>query len=73
MGPFNSFPAEVYVRKYEQSKIGGINFVNAAVVLGAKAFGPLIGPGFLGKTRLVPATWTCRPISRRSASSCAPA
>ena len=36
-----------YVHKYGQDKIAGINFVAAAVVLGKKAFGPLIGPGFL--------------------------
>lgn len=36
-----------YVRRKGQSRIAGINFVAAAVVLGPKAFGPLIGPGFL--------------------------
>lgn len=36
-----------YVRRAGQSKISGINFVDACVVLGPKAFGPLIGPGFL--------------------------
>jgi non-heme chloroperoxidase len=36
-----------YVRRKGQSKIAGINFVGAAVVLGPKAFGPLLGPGFL--------------------------
>ena len=36
-----------YVRRKGQSKIAGVNFVSAAVVLGPKAFGPLIGPGFL--------------------------
>jgi non-heme chloroperoxidase len=36
-----------YVRKKGQDKISGINFVAAAVVLGPKAFGPLVGPGFL--------------------------
>lgn len=36
-----------YVRKKGQSEIAGINFVAAAVVLGPKAFGPLLGPGFL--------------------------
>ena len=30
-----------------QDKIAGINFVAAAVVLGPKAFGSLLGPGFL--------------------------
>ena len=36
-----------YVLRRGQSKIAGINFVAAAVVLGPKAFGPLLGPGFL--------------------------
>jgi non-heme chloroperoxidase len=36
-----------YLRRKGQSKIAGINFVSAAVVLGPKAFGPLLGPGFL--------------------------
>jgi pimeloyl-ACP methyl ester carboxylesterase len=36
-----------YVRKHGQERISGINFVGAAVVLGPKAFGTLIGPGFL--------------------------
>ncbi|MGA8937038.1 MAG: alpha/beta hydrolase, partial [Pseudolabrys sp.] len=36
-----------YVRRKGQGKISGINFVAAGVVLGPKAFGPLIGPGFL--------------------------
>jgi pimeloyl-ACP methyl ester carboxylesterase len=36
-----------YVRRNGQDKIAGINFVAAAVVLGPKAFGALIGPGFL--------------------------
>ena len=36
-----------YLRKNGDDKIAGINFVAAAVVLGPKAFGPLIGPGFL--------------------------
>jgi non-heme chloroperoxidase len=36
-----------YVRRKGQDKISGINFVAAAVVLGPKAFGPLVGPGFL--------------------------
>jgi pimeloyl-ACP methyl ester carboxylesterase len=36
-----------YVRRRGQDRISGINFVAAAVVLGPKAFGPLIGPGFL--------------------------
>jgi non-heme chloroperoxidase len=35
------------VRRNGQGRIAGINFVNAAVVLGPKAFGPLLGPGFL--------------------------
>jgi non-heme chloroperoxidase len=36
-----------YVRRNGQDKIAGINFVAAAVVLGPKAFGSLLGPGFL--------------------------
>ena len=36
-----------YVRRNGQGKIAGINFVDAAVVLGPKAFGTLLGPGFL--------------------------
>jgi len=36
-----------YVRRKGQDKIAGINFVAAAVVLGAKAFASLVGPGFL--------------------------
>jgi non-heme chloroperoxidase len=36
-----------YVRRKGQGKIAGINFVSAAVVLGPKAFGALLGPGFL--------------------------
>jgi pimeloyl-ACP methyl ester carboxylesterase len=36
-----------YVRRNGQSKIAGINFVAAAVVLSQKTFGTLVGPGFL--------------------------
>jgi non-heme chloroperoxidase len=36
-----------YMRRNGQDKIAGINFVAAAVVLSPKAFGSLIGPGFL--------------------------
>jgi non-heme chloroperoxidase len=36
-----------YLRRHGQDNIGGINFVAAAVVLGPKAFGSLIGPTFL--------------------------
>jgi pimeloyl-ACP methyl ester carboxylesterase len=36
-----------YVRRKGQGRIAGINFVAAAVVLGRKAFGSLVGPGFL--------------------------
>jgi non-heme chloroperoxidase len=36
-----------YVRKNGQDRIAGINFVDAAVVIGPKAFGSLVGPGFL--------------------------
>jgi pimeloyl-ACP methyl ester carboxylesterase len=35
-----------YLRKYGERQIAGINFVGSAVVLGAAAFGTLIGPGF---------------------------
>jgi pimeloyl-ACP methyl ester carboxylesterase len=36
-----------YVRKHGDARVGGINFVAAAVALGPSAFGSLIGPGFL--------------------------
>jgi non-heme chloroperoxidase len=36
-----------YISKHGAGKISGINFVAAGVVLGPKAFGSLIGPGFL--------------------------
>lgn len=36
-----------YLRRKGQDSIAGINFVAAAVVLGPKAFGSLVGPGFL--------------------------
>jgi len=36
-----------YVRRKGEGKIAGINFVDAAVVLGPNAFGTLLGPGFL--------------------------
>ncbi|MFY9771101.1 MAG: alpha/beta hydrolase [Xanthobacteraceae bacterium] len=36
-----------YVRKNGQDRIAGINFVDAAVVIGPKAVGSLVGPGFL--------------------------
>jgi non-heme chloroperoxidase len=36
-----------YVSKHGDRKIAGINFVGAAVALGPKVFGTLIGPGFL--------------------------
>ena len=36
-----------YLRRKGQGNIAGINFVDAAVVLGPKAFGALLGPGFL--------------------------
>ncbi len=44
---YGGFIISDYIRRYGQSSIAGINFVGAAVVLGSKAFGPLIGPGFL--------------------------
>ena len=39
-----------YLRKHGDKKIAGINFVGGAVALGPKAFGALIGPGFLEHT-----------------------
>jgi non-heme chloroperoxidase len=36
-----------YLRKYGEKRLAGINFVGGAVALGPKAFGSLIGPGFL--------------------------
>jgi pimeloyl-ACP methyl ester carboxylesterase len=36
-----------YVLRKGQGRISGINFVAAAVVLGSKAFGTLLGPGFV--------------------------
>ena len=44
---YGGFIISDYVRKYGQKEIGGIDFVGAAVALGPKAFGTLIGPGFL--------------------------
>jgi len=44
---YAGFVISDYLSKYGSSDIAGINFVAAAVVLGPKAFGPLIGPGFL--------------------------
>jgi pimeloyl-ACP methyl ester carboxylesterase len=43
---YGGFIIADYIRRYGQERISGINFVAAAVVLGSKAFGPLIGPGF---------------------------
>ena len=36
-----------YLRAYGADSIGAVNFVGGAVALGPKAFGTLIGPGFL--------------------------
>lgn len=44
---YGGFIISDYVRRKGQAKIAGINFVAAAVVLGPKAFGTLLGPGFL--------------------------
>ncbi len=44
---YGGFIISDYVRKYGEKQIAGINFVAAAVVLGPKAYGTLIGPGFL--------------------------
>ena len=60
-----------YIHRRGQDRISGINFVAAAVVLGPKAFGPLIGPGFLRMHR-VPVRKTFRKTSRQFAGSCAP-
>lgn len=44
---YGGFIVADYLRKYGEQQIAGIVFVGAAVVLGSKAFGTLIGPGFL--------------------------
>ncbi len=44
---YGGFIISDYIRRFGESKIAGINFVGGAVVIGPKAFGPLIGPGFL--------------------------
>jgi non-heme chloroperoxidase len=44
---YGGFVISDYVRRFGEDKIAGINFVGGAVVLGPKAFGSLIGPGFL--------------------------
>jgi pimeloyl-ACP methyl ester carboxylesterase len=44
---YGGFVISDYVRLFGQRKIAGINFVGAAVAIGPKAFGSLIGPGFL--------------------------
>jgi pimeloyl-ACP methyl ester carboxylesterase len=44
---YGGFVISDYVRKYGQQDVGGIDFVDAAVVLGPKAFATLIGPAFL--------------------------
>jgi non-heme chloroperoxidase len=44
---YGGFIISDYVRKNGQGKIAGINFVDAAIVLSPKAFGSLVGPGFL--------------------------
>src|SRR5882672_298663 len=44
---YGGFMISDYVRKYGEGQISGINFVSGAVILGPKAFGTLIGPGFL--------------------------
>src|SRR5690349_13656376 len=43
---YGGFVISDYVRRHGQDRVAGINFIGAAVVLGPKAFGPLIGPGF---------------------------
>jgi pimeloyl-ACP methyl ester carboxylesterase len=44
---YGGFVIGDYLRRHGQKKIAGIHFVAGAVVLGPKAFGSLIGPGFL--------------------------
>jgi len=44
---YGGFVIGDYLRKYGQKEIASVGFVAGAVVLGAKAFGTLIGPGFL--------------------------
>ena len=44
---YGGFVIADYLRKYGQQNVAAIDLVSAAVVLGPKAFGPLIGPGFL--------------------------
>lgn len=43
---YGGFIISDYVRKYGEKQIAAIDFVGAAVVLGPKSFGSLIGPGF---------------------------
>jgi pimeloyl-ACP methyl ester carboxylesterase len=44
---YGGFVISDYLRRYGEKQIAGVDFVAAAVVLGPKAFGTLIGPGFL--------------------------
>jgi non-heme chloroperoxidase len=44
---YGGFVIGDYLRKYGETRLGGINFVSGALVLGPKAYGKLIGPGFL--------------------------
>jgi non-heme chloroperoxidase len=44
---YGGFVISDYVRKHGERKLAGINFVAAAIALGPKAFGTLIGPGFM--------------------------
>jgi pimeloyl-ACP methyl ester carboxylesterase len=61
-----------YVRRKGKGKIAGINFVEAAVVLNQKAFGTLVGPGFLDNAPALVRT-TFRPTLRQFVVYYAPA
>jgi len=59
-----------YVRRNGQEKIAGINFVDAAVVLGPQAFGALLGRVFW-ITHQAPVRTIFQPVLPRFAGSCA--
>jgi non-heme chloroperoxidase len=58
-----------YVRKNGQDRIAGINFVDAAVVIGPKAVVHLWAPAFW-RTRRAPVRTTSRPTLRRFVDFC---
>jgi non-heme chloroperoxidase len=62
-----------YVRRKGQGKIAGTNYVDAAVVLNQKAFGTLVGPGFLWTTRQALVRTIFRRILRQFVGSYVPA